>query len=59
MFYSSQVQFVAPNLQGREKLKEWASRLHQMKASDDLPPGDMRQLMFDTSSAYDEFKSKI
>jgi hypothetical protein len=54
-----QVQGMAPNLSGREKLKTWASRLHQMKASDDLAPGDVRQLLFDTGSAYEEFKAKI
>eukprot|EP00004_Rigifila_ramosa_P003082 TRINITY_DN1322_c1_g1_i2.p3 TRINITY_DN1322_c1_g1~~TRINITY_DN1322_c1_g1_i2.p3 ORF type:complete len:200 (+),score=42.28 TRINITY_DN1322_c1_g1_i2:94-693(+) len=40
---------------GKAKVGEWVGLMHRMRASDELSPDQIRQLLFDLESAYTEF----
>lgn len=44
---------------GKSKIKDWLIALNQMKASDELDPTQVRQLLFDLESAYAEFQHSL
>eukprot|EP00887_Chlorella_sp_A99_P001124 scaffold14.g1124.t1 len=48
-----------PNLPGKEKVKGWVSKLHALPASHELGEGDVRQMLFDLESAYNELMNSI
>ncbi len=54
-----QVTQLPPQLTGKVKTKEWMAKLHGMPASKKLSEDDVRQLMFDLESSYNEFMSKL
>lgn len=46
----SQVPGLPPNMVGKQKAKEWMSKLHSMAASYELTEEEVRQLLFDLES---------
>ena len=48
-----------PDWTGRDKVKEWVSRVHSLPASRELDADDVRQLLFDLESSYNEFMAAI
>ena len=48
-----------PDWTGREKVKKWVSKVHALPASRELDADDVRQLLFDLESAYNEFMAAI
>lgn len=48
-----------PDFSGREKVKKWVSKVHALPASRELGADDVRQLLFDLESAYNEFMAAI
>lgn len=48
-----------PDWTGREKVKKWVSKVHSLPASRELDAEDVRQLLFDLESAYNEFMAAI
>ena len=53
------VQNLPPDQPGRQKVKGWMSKLHSMPASYELNEAEVRQLLFDLESAYNEFMSTL
>jgi ESCRT-I complex subunit VPS28 len=51
----SQVKQLPPDFEGKQKTKEWLSKLHAMPASQDLGEDEVRQLLFDLETAYTAF----
>lgn len=45
--------------EGKVKIKNWLSKLHQMKASDELGSDDIRQMLFDLESSYTKFHKSL
>ncbi len=48
-----------PDWTGRERVKKWVSKVHALPASRELDADDVRQLLFDLESAYNEFMAAI
>ena len=48
-----------PEYQGREKVREWVSRLERMGAADELNEEEARQLKFDLESSHKGFHSAL
>ncbi|GAB4818989.1 hypothetical protein N2152v2_006035 [Parachlorella kessleri] len=48
-----------PTMVGKQKAKEWMTKLHGMAASYQLNEEEVRQLLFDLESAYNEFISSL
>lgn len=48
-----------PSLPGKEKVKGWVSKLHSLPASHELGESDVRQMLFDLESAYNELMNSI
>lgn len=48
-----------PDAGGKAKARAWFSKLHGMPASYELQEGEVRQLLFDLESAYNEFMTAI
>lgn len=44
---------------GKIKTKAWISKMHQMSAAQELSQEDVRQLLFDLESSYNEFMAKL
>merc|ERR1711916_304203 len=44
---------LAPDFEGKTKIKQWLTQLNQMSASDDLSDTQLRQLLFDLEQSYD------
>lgn len=40
---------------GKVKVKGWITKLHNMPASKELEEGDVRQLLFELESSYNDF----
>lgn len=49
------VKQLPPDFEGKQKTKEWLSKLHAMPASQDLGEDEVRQLLFDLETAYTAF----
>merc|ERR1711991_436416 len=50
---------LAPDFEGKTKIKQWLTQLNQMSASDDLSDTQLRQLLFDLEQSYDAFHSAL
>lgn len=50
-----QVTSLPPDMAGKKAVRGWMTRLHGMPASHELGEEDVRQLLFDLESAYNEF----
>jgi len=48
-----------PEFSGKVKLKHWLSLLHSMPASQRLSEEEVRQLLFDLESSYNDFISQL
>jgi len=48
-----------PDFEGKEKMKEWITRLNRLRASDELAEDQIRQLLFDLESTYQTFMRAI
>ena len=48
-----------PDWTGRERVKKWVSKVHALPAARELDAGEVRQLLFDLESAYNEFMAAI
>jgi ESCRT-I complex subunit VPS28 len=44
---------------GKRRLQGWLSRMHAMKASDELDEDEARQILFDLESAYTAFTKSL
>mmetsp|Transcript_71627 Transcript_71627/g.226241 ORF Transcript_71627/g.226241 Transcript_71627/m.226241 type:complete len:218 (-) Transcript_71627:272-925(-) len=55
----SKVLQLPPDFEGKVKIREWVTRLHQMPASHELSEDEQRQLMFDLESAYNQFTATL
>ena len=44
---------------GKVKTRAWISKLHQMSAAQELSADDIRQLLFDLESSYNEFMAQL
>lgn len=44
---------------GKASVRSWMSRLHGMPASYELKEDEVRQLLFDLESSYNEFMSLL
>mmetsp|Transcript_3666 Transcript_3666/g.10545 ORF Transcript_3666/g.10545 Transcript_3666/m.10545 type:complete len:209 (-) Transcript_3666:384-1010(-) len=53
------VKQLPPDFEGKQKTKEWLSKLHAMPASQDLGEEEVRQLLFDLENAYNAFISAL
>eukprot|EP00191_Tetraselmis_sp_GSL018_P006399 CAMPEP_0177604194 /NCGR_PEP_ID=MMETSP0419_2-20121207/15980_1 /TAXON_ID=582737 /ORGANISM="Tetraselmis sp., Strain GSL018" /LENGTH=192 /DNA_ID=CAMNT_0019098145 /DNA_START=214 /DNA_END=792 /DNA_ORIENTATION=- len=53
------VKQLPPDFEGKQKSKEWLSKLHAMPASQDLSEEEVRQLLFDLENAYNSFISSL
>jgi len=47
------------DFEGREKLKSWLIVMNKMKASDELNPEQIRQMLFDLETAYTAFHKHL
>lgn len=54
-----QVEGFPSAFQGKQKVKTWISKLHNMPASQELTENESRQLLFDLESSYTEFMSVL
>ena len=54
-----QVTSLPPDMTGKQSVRSWMSKLHGMPASHELKEDDVRQLLFDLETAYNEFMSGI
>ena len=61
IFFKStlQVTQLPPNFPGKNKIKAWVGKLHNMPASHELDAADQRQLLFDLESSYNEFMAAL
>jgi len=48
-----------PEFSGKVKLKHWLSLLHSMPASQRLSQEEVRQLLFDLESSYNDFMTVL
>jgi len=44
---------------GKEKIRDWLIELNSMKASDELSPEQVRQLLFDLERAHSSFYASL
>ena len=54
-----QVSTLPPDMAGKQTTRSWMSKLHGMPASYELTESEVRQLLFDLETAYNEFMSGI
>jgi ESCRT-I complex subunit VPS28 len=55
----SKIATLPPEFAPKTKAKGWYSRLYQQPASYELSEDEVRQLLFDLESSYNEFISTI
>jgi len=55
----AQVTTLPPDLAGKKAVRSWMSKLHGMPASYELKEEEVRQLLFDLESAYNEFMANL
>jgi ESCRT-I complex subunit VPS28 len=48
-----------PDWGGRARVKAWVATVHGMPAAKELPPDDVRQLLFDLESSYNDFMATL
>lgn len=48
-----------PSFGAKEKVREWLTTLHAMRASDELDQAQVRQCLFDLESGYNEFHRSL
>ncbi|KAJ1632327.1 vacuolar protein sorting-associated [Pavlovales sp. CCMP2436] len=48
-----------PNFVAKEKARQWLTVLHAMRASDELDEGQVRQILFDLETGYNEFHRSL
>ncbi|EFN54809.1 hypothetical protein CHLNCDRAFT_134799 [Chlorella variabilis] len=53
------VSTLPPDMNGKKSVRSWMSKLHGMPASHELKDDDVRQLLFDLESAYNEFMANL
>ena len=51
----SRMSSLPPSFEGRLKVKKWLDNLNDMSASDELSEDQVRQMLFDLESAYNDF----
>lgn len=54
-----QISALPSEFSGKVKTRQWISRLHQMSAAQELSADDIRQLLFDLESSYNEFMAQL
>ena len=54
-----QVSTLPPDMAGKAKARAWMSKLHGMPASYELSEDEVRQLLFDLESSYNEFMANL
>jgi len=55
----AKVGVLPPDWRGREKVRKWVSKVHALPASRELDADEVRQLLFDLESSYNEFMAAI
>lgn len=55
----SKIESLPPDFAPKGKVKSWYSRLYSQAASYELKEDEVRQLLFDLESSYNEFISTI
>jgi ESCRT-I complex subunit VPS28 len=55
----SKISSLPPDFTPKEKAKTWYSRLYQRPANYELNDEEVRQMLFDLESSYNEFISTI
>lgn len=55
----SKIETLPPEFPPKDKAKSWYQRLYQQAASYELSEDEVRQLLFDLESSYNEFISTI
>lgn len=55
----AQISALPGDFAGKVKARAWISRLHQMSAAQELTPDDIRQLLFDLESSYNDFMQQL
>ncbi|KAK9808285.1 hypothetical protein WJX73_007572 [Symbiochloris irregularis] len=55
----NQISALPGDFPGKVKARAWISRLHQMSAAQELTPDDIRQLLFDLESSYNDFMQQL
>lgn len=53
------VSTLPPDMAGKKAARNWMSKLHALPASYELKEDEVRQLLFDLESAYNEFMSSL
>lgn len=48
-----------PDWGGRARVRGWVGKVHAMPAAKELPPDDVRQLLFDLESSYNDFMATL
>jgi ESCRT-I complex subunit VPS28 len=48
-----------PDWGGRARVRRWVAKVHAMPAAAELPPDDVRQLLFDLESSYNDFMATL
>jgi len=55
----SKISSLGPDWEGKIKIKNWLIQLNKMKASDELNPDQIRQMLFDLESSYNAFHKSL
>jgi ESCRT-I complex subunit VPS28 len=55
----SKISSLSPEWEGKVKIKNWLVILNKMKASDELNPEQIRQMLFDLESSYNAFHKSL
>ena len=56
LVYLGTMHNLPPDFDGIPKLRKWIERLNQMKASENLPEDQVRELIFDVEATYNTVK---
>ncbi|ELR18496.1 vacuolar protein sortingassociated protein 28, putative [Acanthamoeba castellanii str. Neff] len=55
----NRISALAPNFEGKAKVRHWLSLMASMKASDELNDEQVRQLLFDLETSYTAFHNSL
>jgi ESCRT-I complex subunit VPS28 len=59
MDFVLQISHLPPDFSGKQKAVAWYTKLNPLPASYQLPDDDVRQLLFDLESCYNDFMASI
>nr|VZI30792.1 unnamed protein product [Spirometra erinaceieuropaei] len=51
----NRLNLLPPDFEGKRKVRSWLDQFESMQASDELSPSQVRQMLFDIESSYNDF----